>query len=275
MNVLTFGGSRNIGYYASLRLLRQGATVTFLLRSTGVFDSDQDMRPFIAQGKAILVEGDALKLDDVKAAWNRALTANESHAIDLVLFTIGGNPSFKLLNHGFVIKPRNLCTQTLLNVICTVPDLPTSPKFIAVTSLGITQDCHDHLPLALKPLYSFLLAGPHADKLGAERVLAHCSGHTWSDPEPRSDIMNGPSGNWSDRDHLPAKGTLKDLVIVRAAMLMDGECKGDEKAGAYRASTQYLEGAYRVSRKDVAHFISTRVIQNWSEWNGKIANIAY
>jgi hypothetical protein len=63
--------------------------VTFLLRSPRVFDSDQDIQPFIAKAKAKIVEGDALKPDDVKTAWNSALTANDRNTVDLVLFTVG------------------------------------------------------------------------------------------------------------------------------------------------------------------------------------------
>jgi hypothetical protein len=156
-----------------------------------------------------------------------------------------------------------------------MPELSTSPKFIAITSIGLTPDAHDNLPLLLKPLYRYLLAGPHADKLGAERLLAHCSGKDWTDEEPSPEIMSGPLGNWSDREGLPSKGTLKDIVIIRPAVLTDGKCKGDAGKATYRASEQYLSSGYRVSRRDVAHFICTDLIKNWSKWNGRAVHIAY
>ena len=88
--------------------------------------------------------------------------------------------------------------------------------------------------------------------------------------------MSGPLGNWSDRGHLPEKGAIKELVVVRPALLTDGECKADKSEGAYRVSEQYLCNGYRVSREDVSHFIATRLFSNeWSEWEGKILHIAY
>jgi len=275
LNVLVFGGSRNIGYFTALRLLKQGATVTFLLRSLRVFDSDTDIRHFVALGKAKLIEGDALNPDDVKAAWDQATTIHpENPGVDFVLFTVGGTPSFKV-SKGFVIDPPNLCTQCLLNVLCTMPKLPAPPKYIVLTSIGLTEEAHHNLPLLLKPLYGYLLTGPHEDKYGAERVAAHCVGREWTEREPKPEVMSGPLGNWSDRGRLPEKGSIKEFVVVRPAMLTDGECKADKAEGAYKVSEQYLRDGYRVSRKDVGHFIATRLFQEWSEWEGKIIHIAY
>lgn len=63
-----------------------GATVTFMLRRTSVFDEDESLRPFISSGKARLVSGDGLKKDDVQKAY---AFAAEVGKVDLVLFTIG------------------------------------------------------------------------------------------------------------------------------------------------------------------------------------------
>ena len=45
-------------------LTEKGATVTFLLRKRSCFDADESIRPYIASGKARLVQGDALKEED-------------------------------------------------------------------------------------------------------------------------------------------------------------------------------------------------------------------
>lgn len=70
----------------------QGTTITFLLRSTSVFDNDDQMQPFVRGGKAQLVRGDALNREDVSKAWQAAVEAGDGK-VDLVLFTIGRCPS--------------------------------------------------------------------------------------------------------------------------------------------------------------------------------------
>jgi hypothetical protein len=103
-NVLVLGGSRNIGYHAALRLLggflssryglllmpiimvAAGATVTFLLRSTSVFDNDEVVQGYIKSGTARLIKGDGLIKDDVKRAWEES---GRDRPVDTVVFTVG------------------------------------------------------------------------------------------------------------------------------------------------------------------------------------------
>lgn len=105
--VLAFGGSRNIGYLSSVRLLGQifpffflparrnltcrslghGATVVFLLRNPKAFDDDATMKPYLDSGKAIPVGGDALSATDVANAWKKA--AEVTGRVDFVVFSVG------------------------------------------------------------------------------------------------------------------------------------------------------------------------------------------
>lgn len=104
--VLAIGGSRNIGYLSSVRLLGQilpfflpvrgnltcwslghGATVVFLLRNPKAFDDDATMKPYLDSGKAILVRGDALSATDVANAWKKA--AEVTGRVDFVVFSVG------------------------------------------------------------------------------------------------------------------------------------------------------------------------------------------
>ncbi|KAF8834785.1 hypothetical protein BDN67DRAFT_1006022 [Paxillus ammoniavirescens] len=86
--VLVIGGSRNIGYLSSIRLLDSGATVTFLLRKVEVFDGNETIQKYVEQGKARLVQGDALIKDDVQRAWDEAAKGDDK-PVDLLLFTVG------------------------------------------------------------------------------------------------------------------------------------------------------------------------------------------
>ena len=107
MNVLTIGGSKNIGYYSSIRLLGKfhlqlpssiflnfiridaGSIVTFLLRNASCFNDDEKIQKYVASGKAFLCKGDGLVQDDVRKAWEAA-EKNGKKPVDLLLFTVGG-----------------------------------------------------------------------------------------------------------------------------------------------------------------------------------------
>ena len=264
-----------------------------------MFDNDEQMQPFVKDGKAQLVRGDALIQDDVRKAW-QAATETGGGKVDLVLFTVGSYPALLLvqvasadksssggrpnfsITCGFQINPPDLCTRCLLNLLSTIPDSlrapETQPRFVIITSNGITSESHATIPLALKPLYNLMLVAPHADKLGAECLLAHCAGLPWSSKDqPSTKIL--PDG-WQSTPVIPGAGELKHLVIIRPALLTDGESRGDK--GTKNGEAPYrtkrngeLNDGYRVSRKDVAHFIVREVLPNWSQWEGSGVVLAY
>ncbi|RDB18811.1 hypothetical protein Hypma_014521 [Hypsizygus marmoreus] len=283
-NILAIGGSRNIGYLSSVRFLDAGHTVTFLLRFPSVFDNDEKIQSYVKSGKAFLIKGDALVKDDVQRAWTEAATHSTSGIVDLLLFTVGGTPKFRLTK-GFVITPFNLVTQSLLNVLITMPHQKPAPKLITISSTGLTRTSQASLPLPLKPIYGYFLAVPHKDKVGAERVVAHCAGWDWNskdDGEPGDDIMGG--SEWKKREGLPAPGTLKRILVIRPALLTDGECVAEKEVGgkngkakgkaAYRVSEEEL-GGWTISRKDVAHFVVDAALNRWDDYEGKRVSIAY
>lgn len=86
MKIFAIGAARNTGYYAASSLLQQGHSVTFFLRNTDIFDSDETIVPFVTSGKAQLIKGDMLVPADIETAW---ATANEGGIVDLILFCPG------------------------------------------------------------------------------------------------------------------------------------------------------------------------------------------
>ena len=151
------------------------------------------------------------------------------------------------------------------------------PKFIIISSSGITQDSHNHLPFLFRIIYPWLLSGPHVDKLGMERILAHWASWDWKDKTPRTDVL--PT-NWATVPGTPGEGELRKILVIRPAMFTSGECKGDKVQGGkapYRVGEGNLPGhnGYTISRRDVAHFIVENALANWDEWKGKGATIAY
>ena len=273
MKVLAIGASRNIGYYSALRLLDLGYTVTFLLRKPECFNKDEDITRYVKDGKARLVKGDALIKADVEHAWAEAAKGGDDQTVDFMVFTLGGVPSFKLTK-GFVLEPPNLVTQSLLNVLETLPS--PQVKIITISSTGLTRESHDALPCTLKPLYGYLLASPHRDKCGAEEALAYSAGWKWDPCDSSGEEILGP--DWARR--VPEPASLKRLVVIRPALLTDGECVADKplkqgKTEAYRIKEGDINSSWTVSRRDVAHFLVEKVVKNWDEWEGKRVSIAY
>lgn len=117
--------------------------------------------------------------------------------------------------------------------------------------------------------------------------MAHCAGREWDDASEgpvSEDVL--PRG-WQDIEGLPAAGSLKSIVVLRPALLLDGECKGDKVAPAkvngkdkgevkqpYRVVEEDITG-YTISRKDVAHFAVEGALADWNKWEGKRLGIAY
>lgn len=167
-------------------------------------------------------------------------------------------------------------TQCLLNVLCTISAIQPAPKLITISSIGLTHESHKNsVPCLFKPFYS-LLANPHKDKIGAERVISHCAGWQWpaEEGEPEESILEK---GWQGRDGLPAAGTLKNLLVIRPAILTDGVCVAETETKGklpYRVSETDIKG-YTISRKDVAHFIVDAVTKKWDEYRDKRVNIVY
>ena len=104
-NIFALGASKNIGYFAAIRLLGEpapfvrlplevlmlpadaGATVTFLLRNLATLEQDEVIQTYVRSGKARLVQGDATVQDDLVRAWSTA--AEGEGDVDLLLFTLG------------------------------------------------------------------------------------------------------------------------------------------------------------------------------------------
>jgi hypothetical protein len=165
-----------------------------------------------------------------------------------------------------------------MNVLRTLPS-PTT-RLITISSSGLTNESYKSLPILLKPLYGAVIAAPHRDKLGSERLIHHVAGWTWKEHEPIEEIL---APGWEKTEGLPAPGTLKRMLILRPALLTDGECQADsgklkvrkgKLVPPYRVSEREL-GGYTISRKDVAHFISDAVLNRWNEYEGKVVNVGY
>ncbi|KAF8877043.1 hypothetical protein BD779DRAFT_1558843 [Infundibulicybe gibba] len=160
-----------------------------------------------------------------------------------------------------------------------MPRTSPQPRMITISSMGLTPHSHAAMPLPMRVLYGAMLDVPHRDKVGAERIIAHCTGWAWdkiADREPPEEIM-GP-GDWTQRPGLPAPGTLNSVLVIRPALLTDGDCRADKAKArgkpAYRVSEPDIS-TWTVSRKDVAHFVADAVLNRWHEFENKRVTIGY
>lgn len=271
MNTFVLGGSRNIGYLSALRFLSEclcrssyfvyqfcltnvstenGQTVTFLLRSPSVFDGDEDIQPYVKSGKARLVKGDALDVNDVRRGWEAASEGGKSR-VDIVLSSVGQSYRFYRLaleltaallrwrrrlqpmasrHHHHPVQylhtrhPEHIQHYPRLSARSRDPASLHHPFRARSTTQHFLQT-----PFWLKFLHGFIVRIPHADKLGVERITSHLAGWEWNEPEPRADILDPKTlsneGEWSS---LPGRGELKHVVVVRPGVLTDGECQADK-----------------------------------------------
>jgi len=263
MHIFALGASRNIGYHASLLALARGDAVTYLLRNPTKFEDDLAVKPYIQSGHATLVKGDATSQEDVRKAWG---IASSKAPIDLVLFTIGPQDGKFHLLKGVIINPPNLCTISLLNVLRVIAPTDSRPKLAIVSSTGVTTASHHHLPLVMRPIYSWMLPNAFADKRGMETMIHHAVGKEYDASEtPGPDIL---LKGWED--DLPPPGWLKSAVIIRPSFLTDGPMTKN-----YRAVVGDNLTAYTISRTDVAHFIIEGLLPEWSKYEGNVVAIGY
>ncbi|KAG8865883.1 hypothetical protein FRC20_009324 [Serendipita sp. 405] len=265
MHIFALGASRNIGYYAALRLLSKGDTVTFVLRSPATLEADEALKEYVSNGKARLVKGDALSADDIKAAWLGAVAVAP---VDFIMFTVGSPTATFSFREGFVIHPRDLCTRSLLTLIKAIHSATPShliPRLVVLSSTGLTRQSKAVLPWLLRPLYGWLLHVPHDDKKGMEAVVHEGWGKPYEEGEtPDESVL--PAG-WKEGLPSTGGGWAKQSVIIRSAFLLDGELKEQYRAQPGDFTTTWI------SRQDVGHFIAERLVNEWKTFGGNIVTV--
>lgn len=131
----------------------------------------------------------------------------------------------------------------------------TKPVIVTISTTGIGAGKRD-VPLALYPLYHWMLQIPHADKKKMEELLFTAA-----------------------RDQ-----RIADFVIVRPTLLTDGAPKGTAKVRAgWEWGMQGMEGrqaqkgpelGWTIGRTDVGAWIFEEVIRNGG-WEGKCVSLTY
>ncbi|CAE7201546.1 unnamed protein product [Rhizoctonia solani] len=89
---------------------------------------------------------------------------------------------------------------------------------------------------------------------------------------PEEQQMTNTRGGWLDPKH---------ALIIRPAVLMRRRCRGDETGSSapYRIQEEFTirdrGGGWTISKRDVAHFIVAKALEEWTAWGGRKVRIAY
>ena len=126
------------------------------------------------------------------------------------------------------------------------------PQMVLLSTTGISEKCRD-IPLAIIPLYRWMLHVPHEDKKKMEKLMHH---------------GEGKARNW---------------VLIRPSFLVDGESKGMEKiristetpgASLKEQEKESVAIGYKISREDLGLWIFEECVNaNGSKWKGEMVTL--
>lgn len=192
--------------------------------------------------------------DSVKVT--EALKVNNVVA-DMILSGVGGVPVFKPNPLRPTLDDPTICQDTVSTILKALRDLHSDPDsvssqdkkkkptLVVISSTGISDYGRD-VPLAMIPLYHWLLPIPHKDKKMMEKLLVE-------------EIKGG------DDDDGDASSAIENFVAVRPSFLTNGRALG---FGAIRAGIDRqgkLDNSaigYTISRADVGGWIFEGLVED-------------
>lgn len=271
MKSIHFGASRGCGLAAVLLLLKQGNECYLLLRNEKAITDNPQVQALSTKerGNLHMIKGDALVTEDIKKVFDVA-----GPNVDMVITSLGGKPDFSNpLKPN--ISPAAICSRSnavFLPVLKEYCDSNPTPRLIAVTSNGLDKATHDALPFLIKMMYNWILPVPHDDKIEMENIILTLMGrnaNTFIAPSSEKDLKAYQLGVEERAKAIASPGWLKDAIIVRPALLYDGNSKGKYRTG------EVLPKASTISRADVGHFIVNECVPGNDKWTGKAVTVAY
>ncbi len=183
---------------------------------------------------------------------------------DMILSGVGGVPVFKPNPLRPTLDDPTICQDTVSTILKALRDLHSDPDsdssqdkkkkkkkkkkptLVVISSTGISDYGRD-VPLAMIPLYHWLLPIPHKDKKMMEKLLVE-------------EIEGG-----GDDDDDDASSAIENFVAVRPSFLTNGRALG---FGAIRAGIDRqgkLDNSaigYTISRADVGGWIFEGLVED-------------
>lgn len=191
--------------------------------------------------------------DPVKVT--EALKVNNVVA-DMILSGVGGVPVFKPNPLRPTLDDPTICQDTVSTILKALRELHSDsessqdkkkkkPTLVVISTTGISDSGRD-VPLAMLPLYHWLLPIPHKDKKMMEQLLVE---------EIKSD------------DDDDASSAIENFVAVRPSLLTNGRALG---FGAIRTGVVDSKGklnnsaaiGYTISRADVGGWIFEGLVED-------------
>lgn len=201
------------------------------------------------------------------AAVTKTLRLEEcgSDVVDIIISGIGGTPTFKPNPLKPSLDDPTVCQDAMKTILSALRAMSSSsatstkkPLLVALSTTGISDAGRD-IPLAMIPLYHWLLAVPHEDKKEMERLLV------------------------AERSEKSVFPVIRAFIVIRASLLTNGERLGVEKV---RVGTETMAAAerkaavgYMISRADVGGWIYDKVVcpeeEQRKSWFDQMVSITY
>lgn len=186
---------------------------------------------------------------------------NATDVVDIIISGIGGTPVFTPNPLRPSLDDPTICQDgiaTILSALRAKTSARRSPKpfLAALSTTGISAQKRD-VPLAMIPMYHWLLAVPHKDKKEMEALL-------------QAETAK-PAG----------QRVIQDFLTVRPSFLTNGERRGSGKlrVGKEDAAEAKPVVGYTISREDVGGWLFDEVVKGGNkgreQWGGKMVTITY
>lgn len=162
-----------------------------------------------------------------------------SGTADIIVSGIGGKLLFSNPLSPTLDNPT-ICQDAMRTIITAVDEVNSSsgiekrPLVITLSTTGIS-DVQRDLPIAMIPMYHWMLKVPHEDKKVMERVIL----------DSEKDVLGG-------------------YVIVRPSLLTDGASVGDLSKIRVGVETSPAVG-YTISREDVGRWVFEYLVKKGRE----------
>lgn len=234
--VFFIGASGGVGLSALKHTLAAGYQCIALCRQPSKLT---DIFPATSNPNLKVIEGNA---HDVQAV-SKCLLTEDGKLVDIVCSTIGSRPDFRKMT----IEDPECCRNAAATLLEALDNLQRdgvtgSPHLITFSTTGVSRFGRDY-PLAVFPIYLWLLKVPHADKRITEDRFSN-----------------------SDRP----------FTIVRASLLTSGETTKEIRVGIEDPKTGRESEAigYFISREDSGKWVAENLILETKEkYVNKIAMI--
>ncbi|KAL0264785.1 hypothetical protein SLS55_000737 [Diplodia seriata] len=252
------------------RTLKAGHHATALVRNpaklrTLLLDPARGVAADVLDRNLTIIAGDASDATAVRTLLT--VPGKEKTLVNTIMSGVGSLPKLQWsLRRPVSLQQPGLCDTATRTVQDALRDLIAEgyrvrgtqgedegkPVMIAISTTGISRLQRD-VPVLFVPLYHWFLCVPHEDKRNMEdRVVA-----------------------------AKEEGSLRDFIIVRPSLLLDGEAKG---AQALRVGWEGVKTSdqapgpavgYTTTRNEVAAWIWEEAIMNREKWAGKCVSLTY